>query len=447
MPALSNLPDAGIYGNIQAPQAMPLQDIVNLGRTNLAFQREKTLLPSQIEQAQAQSKTAVLQADTAKLENNYKHIQSIIQDQQMLLTKPDLTANDIIEKAKSSAGQFNTPKQALDQALAGIPMNGSPSDLRAYLAMNLAKTLSAASQLEKLYPGGVLPTQLPQSYQASPATAEGGYTPTGTQGTAPAGAPSPAAAPTGVTAEQMSQPPRSDFSKPVPLSYPVRQAGQAFTALPQEEDERKMGTASKSALISRQNEIPQARRTMNEVIKKAQLIEKEANFPTAGVLGSAERNVSTLLGTEQGIRYKELSKDLANVQLDNIKATGSALSTDAGKNLSAMANGDITYPPSVLMEIARRAQADLTNIDLKATGIKKFADRFGDQNINSFNQMWSANADPKIFQLKSIFDDQNMTPEQKAKARDDLIGTDKKQLQIFNEKWNNIKKLEKTGTL
>jgi hypothetical protein len=231
------------------------------------------------------------------------------------------------------------------------------------------------------------------------------------------------------------------------LSYPVRQAGQAFTALPQEEDERKMGTAAKSALISRQNEIPQARRTMNEVIKKAQLIEKEANFPTAGVLGSAERNVSTLLGTEQGIRYKELSKDLANVQLDNIKATGSALSTDAGKNLSAMANGDITYPPSVLMEIARRAQADLTNIDLKATGIKKFADRFGDQNINSFNQMWSANADPKIFQLKSIFDDQNMTPEQKAKARDDLIGTDKKQLQIFNEKWNNIQKLTKTGTL
>jgi hypothetical protein len=61
--------------------------------------------------------------------------------------------------------------------------------------------------------------------------------------------------------------------------------------------------------------------------------------------------------------------------------------------------------------------------------------------------MWSANADPKIFQLKSIFDDQNMTPEQKAKARDDLIGTDKKQLQIFNEKWNNIQKLTKTGTL
>jgi hypothetical protein len=245
----------------------------------------------------------------------------------------------------------------------------------------------------------------------------------------------------------MNQPQRSDFSKPVPLSYPVRQAGQAFTALPQEEDERKIGTAAKSALIARQNEIPQAQRTMNEVIKKAQELEREAILPTAGAGGVIERNLSTFLGTEQGVRYKELSKDLANAQIANITASGGSLATDAGKSLVAMANGDVTYPPKVLIEIARRTQADMTNLDLKATAIKKFSDRFGDQNINAFNQMWSANADPQIFQLKSIFDDKSMTPQQKAKARDELIGTDKKQIQIFNEKWNNIQKLTKTGTL
>jgi 16S rRNA (guanine966-N2)-methyltransferase len=79
--------------------------------------------------------------------------------------------------------------------------------------------------------------------------------------------------------------------------------------------------------------------------------------------------------------------------------------------------------------------------------IKKFADKFGDQNISAFNQMWSKNADPKIFQLKNIFEDPNMSAEEKAKARDKLIGTDKKQIQIFNEKYNNIKKLEQTGSL
>jgi hypothetical protein len=285
-----------------------------------------------------------------------------------------------------------------------------------------------------MYPGGILPSQLPQSYQPSPASAEGGFVPGGQ-------------APSGVTPEQMSQPPKSDFSKPVPLSYPVRQAGQAFTALPQEEDERKVGTVAKSALIARQNEIPQSRRTIDEVIKKAQQIEKEAIFATEGVFGSAERNLSTFLGTEQGVRYKELSKDLANAQIANITASGGSLATDAGKSLVAMANGDVTYPPKVLIEIARRTQADMTNLDLKATAIKKFADRFGDQNINAFNQMWSSNADPKIFQLKSIFDDKNMSAAEKAKARDELIGTDKKQIQIFNEKWNNIQKLTKTGTL
>ena len=436
MPALSTLPDASIYGQQKLSQEMSLQDLVSLGRTSTALQKEKALLEPAIQQGQAQAKTATLQADTAQLDNSLKHIGVIIQDQQALLTKPDLTANDIIEKAKSSAKQFNTPKESLDQALAGIPTNGSPSDLRAYLATNLAKTLGAQAQLEKMYPGGVLPSQLPQSYQSSPATTEGGYAPTGTQTT-----------PQGVTASQMSQPVRSDFSKPVPLSYPVRQAGQAYTALPQEEDERKTGTQTKSALFQRQAEIPQSKRTINEVIKKATELEKEEWAQGAGFMGSAGRNLSTFLGTEQGVRYKELSKDLANAQIANIKAGGPALSTDAGKNLEGMASGDITYPPSVLIEIARRTQADIDFLDSKATAIKKFSDKFGDQNISAFNQMWAANADPDIFKLKNIFEDSKMSAKEKADARDKLIGTDEKQKKIFNEKWNNIKKLEQTGSL
>lgn len=436
MPSITQIADPSIYQTQATPQkGMSLQELTDLGRTSTALQREKALLPAQIEQGLAQSRTAVTQADTAKLENNYKHIQSIIQQQQTLLTKPDLTADDIIKSATEQANRFGTPKEALDQALAGIPVKGSPAELRAYLATNLAKTLSTQAQLDKMYPGGVLPSQLPAGgYQQSQATTA---TTTATE-TAPK---------TGVTATQMNQPPKSDFSKPVPLSYPVRQAGQAYTALPQEEDERKIGTATKSALIARQADIPASRRTIDEVIKKANELEKEATLPTSGVLGSAERNLSIALGTEQGIRFKELSKDLANAQIANITASGGSLNTDAGKSLVAQANGDITYPPKVLIEIARRTQADMLALDSKATAIKKFSDKFGDANISAFNQMWSSNADPKIFQLKNIFEDPNMSAEEKAKARDKLIGTDKKQIQIFNEKYNNIKKLEQTGSL
>jgi hypothetical protein len=401
------------------------------------LQKEKALLPSAIQQGQAQAQSAVLAADTAKLDNALKHTTQVIQSQQTLLAKPDLTSDDIVNSARESAKRMGTPEAAVNQALANLPVNGTPTQLREWLATSLTKTLSAQSQLEKLYPGGVLPSQLPAGgYQSSPATAEGGYAPTGTQ-----------TSPKGVTPEQMSQGPKSEFSKPVALSYPVRQAGQAYTALPQEEDERKIGTATKSALIARQADIPQSKRSIDEVIKKAQELEKSAILPTSGVLGSAERNLSTFLGTEQGIRYKELSKDLANAQIANITASGGSLATDAGKQLVRMANGDETYPPAVLVEIARRTQADMLNLDSKATAIKKFADKFGDQNISAFNQMWAANADPKIFQLKNIFDDQNMSAKEKTDARDKLIGKDEKQIKIFNEKWNNIKKLEQTGSL
>jgi hypothetical protein len=436
MPALSTLPDASIYANAQGPKATTLQELVDLGRSSTALKREQALLPSAIEQGQAQAQKATTEADTAKLDNAFRHTSSAIQTQQMLLTKPDLTSDDIETATMAHAKRFGSPDSAVKQALANLPVNGTPTQLREWLATNLTKTLSAQTQLEKMYPGGILPSQLPQSYQASPATTEGGYAATGTQ-----------TPPKGVTAEQMAQPVKSDFSKPVALSYPVRQAGQAFTALPQEEDERKIGTQTKSALIARQAELPQSKRTINEVIKKATELEKSATLPTSGFPGAIERTASTFLGTEQGIRYKELSKDLANAQIANIKAGGPALATDAGKNLEAMANGDITYPPSVLIEIARRTQADMDFLNSKATAIKKFADKFGDQNISAFNQMWAANADPDIFKLKNIFQDSQMSAKEKADARDKLIGKDEKLIKIFNEKWNNIKKLEQTGSL
>jgi hypothetical protein len=437
MPALSSLSDATIYQNIPQTNALSQIGAINdVSRSTLALQKERALLPSAIQQGQAQAQTATYQADTAKLDNSLKHIGTIIQQQQTLLTKPDLTADDIIKSAQEQAARFGTPKEAMDQALAGLPKNGTPSELRAYLATNLAKTLGAQSQLEKMYPGGILPSQLPQSYQPSAATTEGGYAPTGTQVT-----------PKGVTSEQMSQGPRSEFSKPVPLSYPVRQAGQAYTALPQEEDERKVGTQTKSALFSRQAELPQAERTIKRAIEKAQEIGKSEWNEGAGFWGSAGRKFSTFMGTEQGVAYKELGKDLAQNAIANIKAMGGSLDTVNGQQLTKLANGDETYPPKVLIEIAQRTQADMNALDSKATAMKKFADKFGDQNISAFNQMWKNNADPDIFQLKNIFDDKNMSKEEKEKARDKIVGTSDKEKRLFNEKWNNIKKLEQTGSL
>ena len=429
VPQLGQTIDASIYGSQNAPKPMTIGDMLDISGKSIDIQKKKALLPSEIEVGQAAAKKAQADANTAQLENTSKHLTSIIQSQQKLLTKPDLTTDDIINTVKDHAKNIGTPENVVQQSLAGLPQNASPTELRAFLAQNLARSLSAQNQLEKLYPGGILPNQLPS----------GGYqqAPTGSEMTP---------APKGVTPEQMNQPPKSEASSPVQLSYPVRQAGQAYTALPQEEDERKVGTATKSALFNRQAEIPQSQRTIDRVIEKARELEKSEWNQGAGLLGSAGRNISTLLGTEEGIRYKEMSKDLANAQIANIQASGGSLNTDAGKQLVAMANGDVTYPPKVLIEIAQRTKADMAALDSKATAVKRFADKFGDQNISAFNQMWSKNADPDIFQLKNIFES-DMSPEEKEKARNKIIGNDPKKAKLFMEKWNNIKKLEQTGTL
>lgn len=66
MPALNSLPDASIYANTQGSQAMPLQDLVNLGRSNLALQKEKELYQPSIAKAKAETSTAETGAEKAK---------------------------------------------------------------------------------------------------------------------------------------------------------------------------------------------------------------------------------------------------------------------------------------------------------------------------------------------------------------------------------------------
>lgn len=254
----------------------------------------------------------------------------------------------------------------------------------------------------------------------------------------PEQAPANAPVQTGVTESQMNMP---------KMQYPVRKAGEAYAQLPNEPKDLEEGRSYRGGLVSAQTDLTKMRRNIDEVIKEAAILEKQEWGEGAGFRGKVGRELSTFLGTEAGVRYKQLSKDLANAQITAIQASGGNLNTDAGKQLAAMANGDITYPPKVLMQIARRTQADITNLDMQATAAQKFANQYGDQNMNTFKQLWSANADSKIFELKNIYDNPNLSEKEKDKARQELLGTDKKALEDYAKKWKNIQKLEKTGSL
>ena len=94
-----------------------------------------------------------------------------------------------------------------------------------------------------------------------------------------------------------------------------------------------------------------------------------------------------------------------------------------------------------------RQIAQTYNFDLQATAAQKFAINHGDNNMKSFQTMWNKNADDRIFAVMAINDNSKLTPEQKQSEVAKIIGTDPKKIKMFNEKYNNIKKLTQTGEL
>lgn len=250
----------------------------------------------------------------------------------------------------------------------------------------------------------------------------------------------------GVTAQDMTMPPEvAELNKPVAPQYPVRRPGAPGSTAPvlaNEARDTEVNTAYKNSLISRQTELSTARRNIQETLKVAEELEGQNWFKT-GAPADIERKTRQFFGED---RYKQLSKDLANIQISNIRAQGGSLDTVGGQQLMRLASGDETYPPKVLINIARRADADLTNIDLQASAAAKFSEKFGENNLNSFKQMWAKNADSKVFEAMNIFRDEK-DPEIAKKKIDELLGKDPKQRKIFFQKYQNIQKLVQNGTL
>jgi len=306
----------------------------------------------------------------------------------------------------------------------------NPSGLRNFLIQRHVAGLSESGQLG--------------SYQTNTAyTPEGRTvvtTPTlgGTQtvqvgiagGVNTAAAPAPQAG--GVTAPQMAG---------APLPYPVRSAAQQYIPEPSELAEAAKGQAYREGLIARQSEMTLAKRSMNEVEAKAKELE-QGFLPTSGVAGAIRRKISGWAGDPT---YIELSKDLANVQIGNLKALGGSMDTVAGQSLQKYANGDETYPPDVLIKIVRRNKADLTNIDMQATAAQRFKQQFGDNNMNKFKQDWSKNADSKVFEAINI-SKEITDPKEREKEYNKLFPnpSDRKE---FLDKYRNLKKLSETGSL
>ena len=439
MPEIANIASADIYKTAQPQAGMSLADMLNISKSSYELSKLKEFYPSMISEQQARSRTAQVNANVAeqtqqpqiesaqtilntqKLENLSKQANTSIQAMQKLSMKDNLTADDIVKEATELNKIHGGTPEALQSVLQSLPQNATPTQLKGWLAQKQAQTLNSLSQLEKVYPGGILPGQLPinQSYQEQ--------------------APQTAQPATGVTPQAMNLP---DFSQPVKTPYPMRNPNSPYLPMPSEEADKTSGINYRDNLVSRQSQLTTEKRNVEEVIKEAKKL-KESILPTSGIAGAITRKVSTWAGDPT---YIQLSKDLANTTLSNMKALG--LKTDADKQLSSAANGDYTYPPEILLNIADRAQADMKNIDMQATGAQKFTDRFGDNNMKKFQQEWSKNADSKIFQIMNLAEDGSMPTQDKQKEIAKLLGpVGSKERKIAEQKYRNLIKLQQTGSL
>jgi len=245
---------------------------------------------------------------------------------------------------------------------------------------------------------------------------------------------------------QTQKPPQGGGVTPtqMTLPYPVRKAGDIRPLAPAEQQDKDAGFTYRDSLTKATQKLSVSLRNLDEVIKKAGEVGEKEWMGGAGILGSAGRNLSVFLGTEQGVNYKRLSKDLANLQI----SLGADTSTDAGKQLLAAASGDITLPPDVLQEIAKRTRADRQNIEMQSQGAQVFSQKYGDANLKKFQKDWTDNSkDSKVFEAISIYKS-DMPEEDKKKEINKLFdGASPQYIEKVKQYRRNLEKLSETGGL
>jgi hypothetical protein len=448
--AINIKPDISLSG--KPPAMMTLPEMVNMARGAQAYQREREIFPELVQQARTQTQQSQFSLDKDQTAIGMSILGGRRNDPR--IESGDATqAIEAMNEIRAEAIAAGIPQQKVDTVLrmGFMVAKQNPERLGRFIdnviqsqiggpgqqALRTPQIVSSGGQSGIFRPGSAAVTTLPLP-GAAPQPAPVGVTPADM--TAPI-LPKPAAAPAaGPASTSMVQP---DTGR-LPLTYPVRQAGVPFAALPQEETDRAAGSQYRNGLVQRQSELTTARRNLQEVVKNAEAIKADALFPETGPSGAIKRKFSDIIGDPQ---YKQLSKDLANVQISNIKAVGGSLDTVGGQQLIRMASGDETFPPDVLLSIARRADADITNLDMMATGMQRHTQQFGDANAKRFQQMWSANADSRIFELMNVMRDVK-DPKKVKELRDKLLSDmDETQIKDLFRKYNNLVKLTKTGDL
>jgi hypothetical protein len=427
----------------------------NIGKIQLQVARGTAL--SDIARNLAQTSLAVTGAETAKFAQAGQ-IEGTLRQTLNPLYRPDWIANAIknpqsaindirlsTERAVAagvSPEQAEAYKASMYSVLAEAKKANNPALLQNWMFNNLMGQQTPSQQQQLLAPAGAPNVNLNNVPGFGVATPSGpGFRALGLeQGGAPAAQPQPSMGqPSGVTQGAMQMP---------PMRYPVRQQGAPAILALGEQADFTAGQQYVNKLVDLQPAMATSKRDIQEVVSKADEIARKLKAPgfQSGYIGAIERNVrDKILGDPD---YQQLSKDLARLQLSTMAAQGSALDTDAGKELAAQANGTVTYAPDVIMSQARKTYAGVLATEAEGEAADKFRQRFGEANHNTFKQTWAKNSNNRVFELMGLEDLVRDPKEQERIAKEVILkGMTPKQIDDLMRQYKNVKRLRETGSL
>jgi hypothetical protein len=448
---------------VQGPKRTSIGELLGTATKAMEYSRLSELYPELIKKTQQEVRSGELGIAEKELTGMASRLTSAINNPMVIQAEQDPNSVDqqkliqyITTAGRDHAKAMKIDPKRADELLAPIirVATDNPGMLRGALKEELLSRLDNASRVSTMGGAGAIGVSTIPTNQ--PAFRRPGVTPEAM--TAPMGAAVSPVPPSEVQAAPIAQQPVAQAPVQAQAAPMTAQAGRADAGFalpyepprpgiprattPSETTDLATGQKYRTDLLTGQATVPKAVRNVDAVLSSIKELEKDRRF-TTGPLASREQYIKEFFGDE---RFKQLSKDIANVELAVLQASGQSMSTDAGKSLVAKANGDETYPASVLLSVANRLAGDLTRIDMEAKGAQKFAQQFGDSNLPAYRQAWSANADQKIFEAMFLQKNER-DPKRRSEALDKLLPTDAAELQEFKTKLQNIKRLSDTGRL
>ena len=468
--------DTSIYANLNTQKPMTLADMLNISKSTYELSKLKELYPAMIAEQEAKSKSAQIAANVAEqtqnpavakqlaestktqLENNSAHFNNIIKNGSDLLTKPNLTKEDIIQRYTDihKNGPNADNPVALKQALMGLPEKGNATDYKKFIIANMGKTLDSQSQFEKMFPavnmtdvgGKFVPITQGNPYVAAIApgqvVGEGvqkGISPqlqdvSGVKGTYINGVFTP-----------FGETPQESKEKPVPTT-PVKEKPEIITGetkvlstsgIPQLNDQQKQAYEAAAKEKSAYKDISVNVAETNKSIESAL---KTINTATGNKPGQLAR--TTIKSVFGNTELEILNKSLADIYVRQAKAMGA--STDQANSDVKETQGNPNLTVGALKSILERAKATNTAWEgyTKANLAYEKSRGINGANVNheQFKKAWASNYDTNVFILQNIYNS-NMSKAEKELERDKLFkGMSDSQIKEFERKAKNIHALE-----